>query len=180
MSTTNQPGADFSGTGRRGRVGGSGFTVFRWDGNLIAFARQISNVSPAPVGPGAVPIQPLDSRHPVQIITPEATSMGTLTVEIYELYGQKVWDKLKGLANSDDLVDIFHKVANTNKPISMSKHVNPPGGANTKPYHETYFNCVITNVLDGETIEVGTMEILKQVTVGYTHMKRSDTQNRKN
>jgi hypothetical protein len=37
---------------------------------------------------------------------------------------------------------------------------------------------VITNVLDGETIEVGTMEVLKQVTVGYTHVTRSDSQDR--
>jgi len=103
--------------------------------------------------------------------------MGTMVIEIYELYGQKVWDKLQHLSNSDDLVDIFHKVAQTNNPISMKKHINPPGGANQKPYTETYHRCVITNVADGETIEVGTMEVLKQVTVAYTHMTRSTTRN---
>jgi hypothetical protein len=179
MSNTNQIGADFSGTGgtggtRRGRTGGSGFTVFFWENKPIAFARQIAHTSPAPVGPGAVPIQPLDSRHPVQIITPEATSMGQLVVELYELYGLTVWDKLTHLAGSEDLVDIFHKVAATPNPISMKKHINPPGGASTKGYTETYHRCVITNVLDGETIEVGTMEILKQITVAYTHVTRSN------
>jgi hypothetical protein len=32
---------------------------------------------------------------------------------------------------------------------------------------------VITNILDGEAVEVGTMEVIKQVTVAYTHMTRN-------
>lgn len=158
---------------RRFRVGGSGFSVFRWDGKVIAFARQVAHTSPAPVGPGATPIQPLDERHPVEIITPVATSMGQMVVEIYELYGEKVWDRLKLLNNSNDLVQIFNKVANTSRNIDFVRHVNPPDGSGVKPYSDVFHKCVITNVADGETIEVGTMEILKQVTIGYTHYTRS-------
>ena len=159
---------------RRFRVGGSGFTVFQWRNKPIAFARQISHTSPPPVGPGAVPIQPLDATHPLEIITPAAVSMGQLTVELYELYGRRAWDELKDLAGSNDLAQIFQRVANTPEAISMTKHVYPPRGANVEPYFEQYQNCVITNVIDGETIEVGTMEVLKQVTIGYTKVKRSD------
>lgn len=164
---------------RRTRVGGSGFTVFTWNaGNgpePIVFARQVAHTSPAPVGPGPVPIQPLDERHPTEIITPAATSMGQLVLEFYELYGSKVWDKLSRVANSNDLAEIFLKVANTPNDIKMVKHVRPPKGSNiTSPYTEIYHKCVITNVQDGETIEVGTMEILKQVTIGYTHVTRNE------
>lgn len=159
---------------RRFRVGGSGFTAFRWRGDPIAFARQVAHTSPAPVGPGAVPIQPLDERHPLEIITPVAASMGQLTLELYELYGRKSWDELRGLAGSNDIVTIFRRVADTPNAIDLVKYVDPPRGSGVSRYWERYHNCVITNVLDGEVIEVGTMEVLKQIQVGYTKMERSD------
>jgi hypothetical protein len=40
------------------------------------------------------------------------------------------------------------------------------------PYTEEYHNCVVSMVTDGETIEVGTMEVLKQMVVNYTHLTR--------
>jgi hypothetical protein len=43
-----------------------------------------------------------------------------------------------------------------------------------KPYTEEYHNCVISNVLDGETIEIGSMEVVKQITVNYTYMTRGN------
>ena len=159
---------------RQFRVGGSGFTVFRWRNQPVAFCRQVAHTSPPPVGPGAVPIHPLDEPHPLEIITPAAVSMGQLTLEIYELYGRKVWDDLSILAGSNDLQVIFRRVADTATPIDLVKYVRPPAGSRVSQYFETYHNSVITNVLDGETIEVGTMEVLKQVTVGYTRMTRSD------
>jgi hypothetical protein len=159
---------------RQFRVGGSGFTVFRWQKQPIAFARQVAHTSPAPVGPGAVPIQPLDEAHPIEIITPAAVGMGQLTLELYELYGGKVWDELSIIAGSNDLQVILRRVADTPDPIDLVKYVNPPLGSRVSQYFEVYHNAVITNVLDGETIEVGTMEVLKQITVGYTKMTRSD------
>lgn len=171
---------------RRARVGGSGFTVFTINFNDGegpqplgiggSFARQVAHTSPPPVGPGAVPIQPLDAVHPIEIITPAATSMGQVTLELYELYGGKVWDKLgKITRGANDLAEVFRRVANTPNDIKMVKRVEPPKGSRIdSPYTEIYHRCVITNVADGETIEVGTMEILKQVTIGYTHMTRND------
>lgn len=178
---------DYSSGRNRVRTGGSGFTVFRWNGQIIAFARQVAHTSPAPVGPGAVPIHPMDADHPVQVITPAASGMGTLTLELYELYGEQVWERLgskssQNLIGTVDLVDIFRTQAAMNNPINVVKLIQPPkhntygdlGNApgGLKPYTEEYHNCVITNVLDGETIEIGTMEVLKQVTVAYTHMTR--------
>lgn len=158
----------------RTRTGGSGFTAFFWRSQPIGFCRQIAHVSPTPVGPGPTPIHPLDEPYPLEIITPAAQNIGTLTLELYELYNHKVWDQLSLIAGSIDLVNIFITVAEQADPITVVKLISPPTirGIAPRPYAERFHNCVITNVEDGETIEVGTMEITKRMTVAYTHMTR--------
>lgn len=172
----------------RVRVGGSGFTVFAFQGQALAFCRQVAHTSPQPVGAGPTPIQPMDSRYPLQIITPAAAGMGSLTLDMYELYGQQVWERLgagKGTATGGstvgtifngaiDIVDVFIKQAASATPIQVVKYIKPPTlrGANLRTYTEEYHNVVITNIVDGEQIEVGTMEVLKQITLAYTHMTR--------
>lgn len=185
----------------RVRVGGSGFTIFTFAGQPIAFAQQVAHTSPAPVGPGPVAIHPMDEPYPVQVITPAAAGMGSLTLNLYELYNEKVWDRLGRAASSAvgsnapaypgtsaigailegavDIADIFIRIAETNpNDLTVVKFVRPPkiAGTNGTPYSEEYHNCVVTNVTDGETIEIGTMEVIKQVTVGYTHMTRNGGQ----
>lgn len=183
----------------RARVGGSGFTIFTFAGQPIAFAQQVSHTSPTPVGPGPVAIHPMDEPYPVQVITPAASGMGSLTLNLYELYNSKVWDRLGArigsisskpfpssspdlsfgeaiLKGAVDLVDVFIRIAEAPPgTVNVVKHVRPPKlwGASSNAYTEEYHGCVITNVLDGEAIEVGTMEVIKQVTVGYTHMTRN-------
>ncbi len=155
----------------RVRVGGSGFTIFHWMGKSIAFARQVAHTSPEPVAPPSA-IQPMDKRRPVQVITPAASGMGTITLDLYELYGARVWEQLAGLTGTTDLVEIFIRVSALAEPIHMTKLINPPTlqGVNFPSYTETYHNCVITNVANGEQIDIATMEVLKQVTVAYTRM----------
>lgn len=194
-----EPNGSFTGGIRnstRARVGGSGFTVFWWEDKPILYARQISHQSPAPVGPGTVPIHPMDTPYPVELVTPQATSMGTLTLELYELYGSNVWERLASYLNTSpgnggsasgpvDLAGIFDNVARRGQPISIVKYIKPPqrtssgatGAANPPGngrnyYTEEYKNCVISQLQDGETIEVGTMEVLKQIVVNYTHIER--------
>lgn len=169
-------------TGRRNRarVGGSGFTVFAWRSNPILFAKQISHQSPAPVGPGTVPIHPMDSPYPVELVTPMAATMGTITLELYELYGSTIWERLSDLAGSPksggpvDIVGIFKAISNADQPVTVFKYVRSPSirGQSIGSYTEEYHNCVISQVADGETIEVGTMEILKTMIVNYTHITR--------
>lgn len=176
---------NLKGTGNRARVGGSSFTVFTWEGQPISFARQISHQSPAPVGGGTVPIHPLDSPYPQQLITAQAITMGTLVLELYELYGANVWSRLYGLGaqltNNGtsapgskvlvDLANIFKSVANS-KPIHIYRIIRPPSinGKKLPAYTQEFHNCVVSTLDDGETIEVGTMEVLKQITVNYTHI----------
>lgn len=184
-NTYNKSNNLIAGKSQRARVGGSGFTVFTWQGNPISFARQISHQSPAPVGTGTVPIHPLDSPYPEQLITAQAITMGTLVLELYELYGANVWERLAGLGgnntangtNADsthivDLANIFKAVANDN-PIHIYRIIQPPNFGFSKgfpAYTQEFHNCVVSTLDDGETIEVGTMEVLKRITVNYTHI----------
>lgn len=159
----------------RTRVGGSGFTAFFWQQQPIAFCRQLMHTPPTPVGPGPTPIQPLDEPYPIDIVTPAAQTVGTLQLEMYELYNRKVWDHLAVIAGSVDIVNIFIKVAAEKNPIQIVKVIQPPvlSGKTGSSYFDIFHNCVITNVEDGETIEIGTMEVTKRITVMYTHNTRS-------
>lgn len=175
--------------GYRTRVPGSAFTVFTWQNNVIGFAQQVAYVSPTPVGTGATPIQPMDTPYPIEIVTPAAQTIGTITVSMFELYNKKVWEQLAGLAGAPDLVNIFIRVAAFGiGGIQMSKVIRPPlltGVTPTNPlsasdltsitqgntsYGEIYQNCVITNVEDGETIDIGTMFVAKRITLAYTNI----------
>lgn len=179
-SSLVNPGNNELARRNRARVGGSGFTVFAWMNKPILFAKQISHVSPAPVGPGTVPIHPMDTPYAVELITPMAATMGTLTLELYELYGSTVWERLKELDQSPynggpvDIVGIFKAVSNSKSPITIFKYIRSPSirGSAFKTYTEEYHNCVVSQVTDGETISVGTMEVLKQMVVNYTHITR--------
>ena len=172
------------GTIDRARTGGSAFTVFTWQNQPITFARQISHESPAAVAE-TVPIHPLDSPYPVELITPQALTMGTITLELYELYGANIWQRLKFLSGDAgvggapvDLAGIFQAVANS-EPIHIFRIVRPPriSGRQMKSYTEEFHNCVISSLTDGERIEIGTMEVLKQITVNYTHITRNGRNN---
>ncbi len=157
---------------RKFRVGGSNFTLFHWKGTPIARAMQVSHTSPQPVA-AAVAIQPLDARRPEEIITPQAIGAGTLVVRIVETWGGRVYDQF--VENADDLVDVFNAVASDPEPISVTKFVFPPAGSGVNPYHITYKNCVISDVKEGEELEVGTMQLMKDVTIMYTQAVPSDT-----
>jgi hypothetical protein len=183
-------GASAQGGPKLFRVGGSGFTAFKWAGQLIGFAQTVSHQSPQPVA-APVAIQPMDQQHPMQIITPAAVGPGTLQVQMYEMYNSKVWDKimqitdtanLGGVATNkqafyNDLSEVFIRLSNLGQGIVCHKVVYPPnrvqpvGGKNAF-YADNYFNCKITDIRDDESIDIGSMEIIKNMTIQYTHTTR--------
>ncbi len=171
------------------RVGGSGFTAFHWQGQLIGFAQAVGHTSPQPVA-APVAIQPLDQRYPLQIITPAAVGPGTLTLQMYEMYSQKVWDEIMRIVDAtskdgvqtnklsryNDLVEVFIRLANIGKGINCTKIIYPPNKVQTTKsqfYADTYHNCIITDIRDDESIDIGRMEIIKQMTIQYTHVTRN-------
>lgn len=190
---SNNPN-NVSNTPKTFRVGGSGFTAFHWMGNIIGFAQQIGHQSPQPVAQPSA-IQPLDQARPMQILVPAAIGPGTLQLQLFELYNSAVWDDIMRITDSkaggngiaaksiyNDLADIFLRLSAVGKPITASKLVYPPnagvrGGPKVRHYAEQFHNCMITDIRNDETIVIGTMEVLKSMTVQYTHMTRVfDTQ----
>ena len=185
----------------RVRVGGSGFTVLTFDNKPIVFAQQVAHNPPQAVGAGFSAIHPMDEPYPVEVITAAAAGMGQLVLNLYELYGSKVWDRLgasvgSGLTNpfgggnvnstsqnitigsdapfagANDIVDVFITQARTYpQGLSVVKYIRPIVGT---PYSDQYHGCVITNVVDGEQIDIGTLEVVKQITISYRYMQRSN------
>lgn len=201
------------------RRGGSGFTVFAFNNQPIAFCQQVAHTSPRPVGQGASAIQPMDEPYPIEIITPAAAGMGQIVLNLFELFGSnghasKAWDRLGAslggttgspfgilgstngqtvtsqyLANLNsynqggtfagavDIVDIFIRQAQLDPTAtSITQYIRPltpnnPMG-NQQPYYLQYIGCVITDVQDGEQIDVGTLEVIKQITVAYRYTLR--------
>jgi hypothetical protein len=182
----------------RVRVTGSGFTIISFAGQPIAFAQQFAEQSPTPVGQGPVAVHPMDEPYPVQVLTPAAASMGSITLRLWELYNQKVWDRLAANVNGKpaspfggaqsnnintagglfegaiDIVDVFIRQAEYPRELSVTKFIRPPtiGGRPGRPYAEQYHGCVITNIDDGEQVSVDTMEVLKTVTIAYLFKSR--------
>jgi hypothetical protein len=158
---------------------GQGFTVFTWNGKPIAFARQTSHQSPQPVAAPSA-IHPLDSAYPVEILTPLAAGPGQIQLELYELYGQQVWDNrrlrwpssARGRHRHRRGLPSRRQHGRSRSPWSSTSSRRSSAARPCSPYTFEYHNCVITDIGDGETIEVGTMEVLKTITVMYTHMTR--------
>lgn len=191
------------------RRGGSGFTIFSFGGQPIAFCQQVAHTSPRPVGQGASAIQPMDEPYPIEIITPAAAGMGQIVLNLFELFGSgghasKAWDRLGAplggttgqpfgssaqtnvstllslsqggiFAGAVDIVDIFIRQAQASpSQTQVVQYIRPPANPNgaQNPYFIQYVGCAITDVQDGEQIDVGTLEVIKQVTVAYRYQLR--------
>lgn len=169
------------------RVGGSGFTAFQWQGQIIGFAQGVNHRSPQAVA-NWVAIQPMDKRYPVQVITPAALGPGTLVISLFERYNSKVWDEMMNITMAaanisipsggfNDLVQIFIALAALNTPITCVKVINPPAlqgdaDATKSLYGDVFHNCIITDVRDDEQIDITKMEVIKNLTITYTRVTR--------
>ena len=157
----------------RVRVLGSGFTVFRYGGQIIAFAQEVRVGGPTPVA-DPVRIQPLNARRPLEILTPGAHSGGTLTMVLTELYNGAVWQHLSARLNgAQDIVDIMRLQAEIDPDpgITVERIINPPI-PNQPQRKETYYGCIITRVADDETINIGAMQVDKEIDVAYTYSRK--------
>lgn len=78
-------------------------------------------------------------------------------------------------AGAVDIVDLFILQAQQDPTkMAISKIIRPlSAGAQAPAYTEDYQGCVITDVVDGETVAVGTKEVIKQITVQYRYLLRN-------
>jgi hypothetical protein len=82
-------------------------------------------------------------------------------------------------ASAVDIVDIFILQAQMDpSALKVVKYIFPlsvggaPGQQINTLITEEYNGCVITNVIDGEQIDVTTLEIIKQITIGFRYVTR--------
>ena len=153
-------------------VGGSATTTFRWafpgqTAQVIAFASQVQVTEPPPVADPQV-IHPLDKKRPVEIVTAGAQTNGTITLTLTQLYNESVWQRLAGLANSQDITDITRTIAGQNGGLQIVRRIEPLV-PNHPAYEETYFNCVIQSVGDDMPVTIETMSVTKDLTLWFTH-----------
>ena len=156
------------------RVVGSGFTTFNYNGKPIAFCEAIEDSGQrafSDVGQPYQFIHPLGATHPVEIATSRVLQGGTLMLTIRELWSATVWNQLAGLAGSNNIVEIFAKLAANPNYVTCQTIIKPPGYENqpSKWRGKTYQNCVVVDINDGDTITVGALAVTKGITVAYTH-----------
>lgn len=155
---------------RNARVAG-GYTVFHWNNHPIAWADTIAVTGVTPVVAPEV-VQPMNALRPLEIVTPRASRYGTITLTLKELWNSSVWQNLEGLANSNDIIDIFEYVAGLDNAISVTKYVRKPSNLAGPDRYEQFFNVIVAEVADDESVSIDTMTLPKTMTLWYTHSKK--------
>jgi len=145
------------------RVFGSGLTVMTWQGTRLAYLRNIADRSPTGVAQ-AEDIQPIDEPTPLEIVTPQAVRSGLLTLQFYELWNGPAWSQLPGFENTNNLLDVLRRQLELGEITCRKIIKNPTGPYRTRVYH----GCVITDIDEGEQVQIGTMTLPKQIQIAYT------------
>lgn len=144
------------------RVGGSGYTSMTWRGQRLAYLQTLQDTPPQPVA-GAQVVQPIDEETPLEIVTAVAVGAGTLRLTFYELWNEPVWAGLPGLEGTNNLLDVLKRQIQLGE-ISCRKLIKSPSGiTRARVFHK----CVLTDIDEGEQINIGTMTLPKTITLQY-------------
>jgi hypothetical protein len=156
------------------RVVGSGYTTFKYAGKTIAFCEGIEDSGQRAFSDLGQPYQfihPLGYTTPVEIATSRVLQGGTLMLTIRELWNTAVWEQLAGLAGTNNIVEIFNRLADNPSYVTCQTIIKPPGTENSPARWrgKTFHNCTVVDINDGDTITVGALAVAKGITVAYTH-----------
>lgn len=158
------------------RVVGSGYTTLHY-GNQdpIAFLDSFNDSGQTaiggPNGRGWEAITPLGERHAIEIATSRVLGPGTITASIRELWNAPVWGGLRGLANANDILDVWEALEADSTAVTCYMRIKTPGGRPNRK--KTFFNCTITSIDDGEQVQIGTISVAKNIEIIYTHAEYS-------
>jgi hypothetical protein len=130
----------------------------------LAYLQVMQDTPPTPVAT-AQAVQPIDESVPIEIVTAMAVGVGTLRCTFYELWAEPVWATLPGLAGTTNLLDVLKAQVNLGA-ITMQKIIQSPTGI-MRGY--VYHNVVITDIDQGENINIGTMTLPKTLTFQYCY-----------
>lgn len=146
------------------RIGGSGFTTMLFQNQRLAYLQVMQDTPPTPVAT-AQAVQPIDESVPLEIVTAMAVGVGTLRCTFYELWNEPVWSTLPGLSGTHNLLDVLKRQV-TLGTITMQKVIKSPSGImRARIYH----NVVITDIDEGENVNIGTMTLPKTLTFQYCY-----------
>lgn len=146
------------------RVGGSGFTTMLYQNQRLAYLQVMQDTPPTPVAT-AQAVQPIDEHVPLEIVTAMAVGVGTLRCTFYELWNEPVWAALPGLEGTFNLLDVLRRQVNLGA-ITMQKIIKSPSGLmRARIFH----NVVVTDIDEGENINIGTMTLPKTLTFQYCY-----------
>jgi hypothetical protein len=135
-----------------------------FNGIRLAYLQVMQDTPPTPVAQ-AQAVQPIDEEKPMEIVTSMAVGVGTLRATFYELWNQPVWAALPGLENTHNLLTVLRAQINMGN-IYMQKVIKSPTGTmRTRVYH----NVVITDIDEGENVNIGSMTLPKTLTFQYCY-----------
>lgn len=146
------------------RVGGSGFTTMTFRGTRLAYLQTLQDTPPQPVA-GAQVVQAIDDETPQEIVTAMAVGAGTLRLTFYELWNEPVWARLPGLEGTNNLLEVLKRQITLGE-VTCRKLIRAPqspNGIRARVYH----GCVLTDIDEGEQINIGTMTLPKTITMQY-------------
>ncbi len=153
------------------RVVGSGYSTFSYRGTPIAMLEQVEDSGQrafSDAGAAYQFIQPIGARHPVEIATSRVLQGGTLQLTIRELWNAPVWQQLRGLERTNNIVEVFEALARDPSYVTCQTVITPPNGAG-RPRGKIFHNCVVVDISDNDTITVGGLAVTKGIVVAYTH-----------
>ncbi len=151
------------------RLGGSGYTIFTFNGSTLAYCQTIQDTSPQPVAQ-AVAVQSITDKVPIEIVTARAVGPGTLRCTLMETWDLNAWQLLPGFGSARTLLDVFEEQVRQDEIKCMRIIRRPNGGPRAKVYH----NCKITDIDDSEQVNISTMVMPKGFTIMYTHATWTD------
>ena len=144
------------------RVGGSGFTTMTFRGTRLAYLQTMQDTPPQPVA-GAQVVQSIDEATPQEIVTAMAVGAGTMRMTFYELWNEPVWSSLPGLSGTNTLLEVLQRQMTLGE-VRCSKLIRSPSGFyRVRNYH----GCVLTDIDEGEQVNIGTMTLPKTITMQY-------------
>jgi hypothetical protein len=132
-------------------------------GTRLAYLQTLQDTPPQPVA-GAQVVQAIDEAVPQEIVTALAVGAGTLRLTFYELWNEPVWSKLPGLEQTNTLLEVLQRQVSLGE-VRCTKLIKSPSGIyRVRNYH----NCVLTDIDEGEQVNIGTMTLPKTITMQYT------------
>ena len=144
------------------RIGGSGFTTMTWRGTRLAYLQTLQDTPPQPVA-GAQVVQAIDDESPQEIVTSKAVGAGSLRLTFYELWNEPVWSRLPGLEGTNNLLEVLKRQVQLGE-VSCRKLIKSPSGITRA---RVFHGCVLTDIDEGEQVNIGTMTLPKTMTMQY-------------